>query len=482
MRLDPNRLSWLLALALGVTGLGREGAYAGSAGLMNSVLDAGPDEDEDKDGADADADKEADDGPKWSAVVGGDVYTGTGAVLRGATVLSKDGVITDVGYDLYIPESAEVLDVAGYRVYPGLVAISSAGLFGSSGSLKDSVNPFNRNMVLALASGLTTAVNGTEAGKLKFGEIEDLVVSENFFTNLSFNNSSPSSKRSLRAKLSAASKYVRDYREWQQKVKNDKELKEPKTSGVDTNVVAVLRGEKRAVFSSSARHDLLEIARLAQKYGFRPVIRGCREGWTVADELGRAGATAILTARERGSKDERAERDGGASIENAAKLWRAGVQVAIVSGATGISSLGGIVGRDIIHLPTEAAFAVRGGLPEAAALEAITVVPARLIGAEHRLGTIEEGKDADLIVTDGDVLHYETFVQWAIVDGKVVYDKQSEMYYAHIRPRPETEIAPETKVDVGESDDEVIPAPEEEAADEEGKDEEGDGNGEGDGE
>ncbi|MGK0220314.1 MAG: hypothetical protein ACI9HE_003825, partial [Planctomycetota bacterium] len=337
----------------------------------------------------------------------------------------------------------------------------SSGIFGSSGGLEDSMDPYSRNLILALASGLTSAANGSEVGKLKFGEIEDIVVGSSFFHSMSFGNSNPSGKRQLRAKLKAAAAYIRDYREWAVKVKSDKELKEPKTSGLDTNLVAVLRGEKRGLFSADDSHDLREIARLAQTYDFRPVIRGCREGWVVADELGRAGAMAIVTARSRGAKDERQTNAGGASIENAAKLYAAGVQIAIVPQTTGITSLGGIVGRDIIHLPTEVAFAVRGGLPEQAALESMTLIPARMMGVDHRIGSIEVGKDADLIITDGDVLHYETFVQWALVEGKVVYDKQAELYYAHIRPRPETEVAPAEKVDVGESEDEVEEAPEE---------------------
>ena len=91
---------------------------------------------------------------------------------------------------------------------------------------------------------------------------------------------------------------------------------------------------------------------------------------------------------------------------------------------------------------------MRGGLPEQAALEAITIVPARMMGVSHRLGSIEVGKDCDLIVTDGDVLHYRTFVQYAIVDGRVMYDKQDELFFAHIRPRPEPE--PEVEPDAGE--------------------------------
>ena len=69
---------------------------------------------------------------------------------------------------------------------------------------------------------------------------------------------------------------------------------------------------------------------------------------------------------------------------------------------------------------------------------------------DQRIGTIEVGKDCDLILTDGDILHYQTFVQYAVVSGKQVYDKQEELYYAHIRPRPEPELAPEERTDAGE--------------------------------
>jgi imidazolonepropionase-like amidohydrolase len=174
--------------------------------------------------------------------------------------------------------------------------------------------------------------------------------------------------------------------------------------------------------------------------------------------------------RERRDKPEELQRAGGSSIENAAILHRSGVQVAIRPAGTGIN-LGGIVGRDIMHLPVEVGFAIRGGLPEEAGLAAMTIVPARMMGVAHRIGTLEVGKDCDLIVTDGDVLHYQTFVQWAVIDGDVVYDKQEELYFAHIRPRPETELAPEEKVDPGENPPAEEPAPDEEG--DEGDEEDG---------
>ena len=399
----------------------------------------------------------------WFALINGDIHTGTGAVLRGATLLARNGRIQSIGYDLTVPEQAKVLDAKGMRVYPGFVAIASQGLLGNTGGeFQDTIDPFTQRMVLALASGITTAAQGTAAVKLRRGEVADVVTRDRYLVSLSYTTNNPSGRRSLQEKLEATAKYLREYREWEEKKKEDKDLKEPSKRGVDTSVLSVLKGEALARFNADSRGDLLEIARLAQKYNFRPVIDGCREGWTVAAELGRAGAYAVITPRSRSDKSEELVREGGSSIENAAILHRAGVQVAIIPSARGVD-LGGIAGRDIMHLQIEAGFAVRGGLPEKAAFEAITLVPARILGVDHRVGVLEVGKDADLIVTDGDPLHYETFVQYAVVGGKQVYDKQEELFFAHIRPRPSAELAPEKKVDKGQEP-EPKPEPEPEPA------------------
>ncbi len=438
MRNETVRIVAWLALA----------AFAvGSPARAGAPVALGADEDE----KESEEEQEDEDEPEWFACVGGDVHTGTGAVLRGATVLSKDGVIEEVGHGVDVPEGATVLDVTGLRVYPGLVAISSSGLMGGSSDFEDSVDPFSSRMLLALASGITSTGQSSAALKLKRGEIEGVVLRDKHLVSQSYGNAS--TRRSLREKLEKASAYLREYEQWEVDVKKDKELKEPSKKGVDSAVLGILRGRTLARFGANDRDELLAIARLAQRFGFRPVFDGCREGWTVADELGRAGAFAIVTPRNRRDKTESLVRPGGSSIENAAILHSHGVQVAVVPGSKGVD-LGGIVGRDILHLPIEAGFAIRGGLPESAAFEAITIIPARLLGIEHRVGSIEVGKDCDLIVTDGDVLHYETFVQFTVVEGKQVYDKQEELYFAHIRPRPVVEIAPATKADPGQEPEE----------------------------
>jgi hypothetical protein len=104
------------------------------------------------------------------------------------------------------------------------------------------------------------------------------------------------------------------------------------------------------------------------------------------------------------------------------------------------------------------------------------------LGVGHRVGTLEIGKDCDFIVTDGDLLHYQTFVQYTVIDGTKVYDKQDELYFAHIRPRDDSLLAPlvvsdpaevalETEEDADEAEGEDSDESDDEDADEsEGED------------
>ncbi len=432
-----------------------------------ALLSGAPAQDEGE--GDEDEEEAEDESGKVFAVVNAEIHTGTGAVLRDASLMAREGKIVAIGYELDLPDDAEVLDAQGMRVYPGLIAVDSANLLGTSRDFADSVDPFSQTMVLALASGITSCGQSRTALKLKRGKIEGVVLREDYLNSQTWSDRNPATKRSLREKLAKADAYLRKYRVWEEQVKEDKELKEPSKRGVDTTALKILRGEVLAQFSADGRNELLGIARLAQEYGFRPVIEGCLEGWTVADELGRAGAYAIVTPRTRRDKSERETRPGGSTIENAALLHAAGVQVAVVPGAKGITTLGGIAGRDIIHLPIEVGFAIRGGLPEDAGLRSMTQIPARILGVSHRVGTLEVGKDCDLIVTDGDVLHYQTFVQYTVVEGEVVYDKQDELLYAHIRPRPEPELAPSERTDAGE---EAEPDEDADADDEDGDEDE----------
>jgi imidazolonepropionase-like amidohydrolase len=118
-------------------------------------------------------------------------------------------------------------------------------------------------------------------------------------------------------------------------------------------------------------------------------------------------------------------------MENAAILKRAGVRFAIVPQGP-YFGLGGIAGRDLMALPMEAAFAVSGGLDEQTALEAITLTAAQILGVADHVGSLQVGKDADIIILDGHPFHYRSFVEFTLINGKMLYDKKQSTYFSHI--------------------------------------------------
>ena len=211
---------------------------------------------------DESTDKKKEESDKWFVVKNAEIHTGTGAVLGDAMLVAKNGKIFEIGHDLDVPTDAKVLDAQGMRVYPGLVAISSSGLLGpSSSDFGDTINPFNSNMILGLATGITTTGVGNAAVKLKRFSIKDVVVRDRIFSVFSWSARNPAGRRSLREKFQSAAAYLREYRDWEEKVKKDKELKEPQKKNVDTTVLAVLKGESTAKFNANERDDLLGIAR-----------------------------------------------------------------------------------------------------------------------------------------------------------------------------------------------------------------------------
>ncbi|MEL7474051.1 MAG: amidohydrolase family protein, partial [Planctomycetota bacterium] len=375
-------------------------------------------ESKDKDAA---ADDEADDEQEtdeddadqdtYIAIVGAEVHPVAGSTLVDAVVLIKNDVIHAVGRDVEVPEEAEVIDASGHQVYPGLVAIRSSSIIGDAPA-GDSTNVFSLSMNLALAGGVTTVGSGNAAGKLTFGTLDGIDLASNTFFELRYQTSNPKSRREVRAAFERARQYQRDLERYQRELKDDPEAEKPDdapTKGRGGEYLKLLRGQRTAIAAANEAQDILELAQLATDYGFDLVIRGGREAWTVAPQVARSGAAVIATPRMRTPPDPQLNRPTGSSIENAAILHQHGVRLAIVPGQTGIT-LWGLGGQDLQHLPLEAAFAVRGGLPENAAIRAITLDAAAIMGVDHRVGSIEPGKDADLIITDGDLLHYLTIV------------------------------------------------------------------------
>lgn len=371
----------------------------------------------------------------YFALVGGIIHPVSGSDLRGATILSKNGRIIEIGHRVEIPEEAERLDVKGFHIYPGLIACEGRGIVGSNPP-EDSTNVFGTILRLANAGGITTVFTRSNSAKASYGNIENIPLRSDLFESIRVN--SPQQKRELREKLDQARDYLRQMEIYTRaKADGDEDAEKPDDPKGLEQAMKLIKKERTAYVSANQKQELIFLADLASEFGIEIVIYGAQEGWSVADRLGRAGIKAIVVPRRQSGSDPRRNQPTGNNIENASILYAHGVDIAITTRSTGIS-LVGLAGADMQHMPMEAAFAVRGGLPESAAIEAITLGAARILGIDDRVGSIEVGKDADFIVTDGLLLDFYTSVQWTIVNGDVVYDKEDESLFAHIRPRTPT--------------------------------------------
>jgi len=378
------------------------------------------------------------------AIRGGDLYTITDGVMRGGTLLIEDGKITKVGTAVLVPEGAQVIDATGKVVMPGLIAARMDGAIGGSGStVAGGVDPYNASISFALASGITAgyvqtgtarpASDGIRNAVIKMaeGDLESIVVREPADVNVAYEVSSPSAKAQLRRSLTEAADFLRLKTQFDRDTAAGKKPEEPKEPRGAGPALQLLRGELPARISASSATDILCALELARDFGIHLILEDTIEGWIVAQDIARYDADVIMTPRAMQEGDDRLNAPSGSSKEQAAILRRAGIHLAIVPSGTGFST-GGDFGNDLFTLPLEAAWAVGGGLDEESALASITIEPARMLGVADRMGSLEVGKDGDVIVLNGHPLHYSTLVDVTLVDGKVLYERSKSPYFSHM--------------------------------------------------
>lgn len=401
------------------------------------------------------------------AITGGDVYTISDGTIRGGTVLIVDGKIAEVGTAVRVPEGAQVIDATGRTVMPGLVAARITGVTGGPGSsIAAAFDPYSTGVSFALASGITAGyvqvggsgpVNGSTAVlKMAEGCIEGVVLREPAGYEVTYSTSSPAGKASLRRDLTEAAEYVRKKAQFDRDAAAGKKGEEPKPPRGAGPLLQLLSGEQPARVRASSASDILSALELSRDFGVHLILERVVEGWTVAQDIARYDADVIVTPRDMQTRDEWRNAPSGSSKEQSAILGRAGIHLAILPGSAGFST-GGDFGDDLFTLPLEAAWAVGGGLGEAAALEAITLGPARMLGVADRIGSLEVGKDGDVIILTGHPLHFRSLVDVTVVNGKVLYERSKSPYFAHIgaKPEPTEEPTPATE----EPTSEPAPAP-----------------------
>ncbi|MGB2865129.1 MAG: amidohydrolase family protein [Sedimentisphaerales bacterium] len=381
-----------------------------------------------------------------TAIRGGDLYTITGGIIKNGTILIRDGKISDIGQNIEIPEKAKVIEARGKVVMPGLVAVNAeVGIIGYPDITKiaDSLDPFDFSVSLALASGITTAMvsagrpsgsspigGATAVIKTSYGDLDQMLIKESVVQPVMISNRDWLRKTTFKQNLRKAQSYLRKLAEYQN-TKDKKKAEEPKKPGGLDEYIRLLRREVPAALTASTIGDILAALELVDEFGIRLILADAVEAWIVAEEIAKRDVRVVITPREKRRPNEDISGPSGSNLENAAILKKAGVKFAIIPPSTSFETWG-VVGRDMMALPMEAAFAVSGGLDEQTALEAITITAAEIIGVADRVGSLQVGKDADIIILDGHPFHHKTFVESTLINGKVLYEKAKSLYFSHI--------------------------------------------------
>jgi hypothetical protein len=388
-------------------------------------------------------------------IQGGAVYTITKGVIHHGMILIEDGKIQKVGKNLVPPEGARILRAEDKWIMPGFV-VSQSYTIGMGAPVRNDRNPnlinyldpYSLDLRLCLASGITayspSFITGAGPARKNFsfvnavikptyGRLEDMLIKQPAYLFIDMARLKPSEKDELRGFFHQAREHIERENEYGK----NKELKKgtpPVASPQIVNYVAVLKGELPVRFDADRKKDILKILAFVDEFNVRAQIIGAAEGWLLPDEIGRRNISTILQPEAFIPADPYAIPPNGSSILNAKIQKENGIKFAVLNSAPYIRP-GGTIGNDLLTFPLAGAYAIRGGLDEKEALKAITLWPAELLGVSHRVGSIEEGKDADIIILDGNPFDYRTYVEYTLVNGKILYDKSQSSFFKYI-PKP----------------------------------------------
>ncbi|MDE2690911.1 MAG: amidohydrolase family protein [Acidobacteriota bacterium] len=386
------------------------------------------------------------------AIVGGTVLTMAGETIENGTVVVRDGRIAEVGSGVRPPAGAHVIDADAGYVIPGIFdahshistaeGINEGSLAVTSmARIQDVVDPTDVAIYRALAGGVTTVnvLHGSanpiggqnQLLKLRWGENADGLRFEGVPTGIKFAlGENPKRSRSfgpgprrypatrmgvldvIREAFTRAAEY-RDAWTRHREAEAAGQRSRPPARDLELEpLVEILEGERLVHAHSYRADEILQLLRLAEELGFRiATLQHVLEGYRVADEIAAHGAGASTFSDWWAYKVEAYE----AIPHNAALMADRGVLVSVNSDDA----------EEMRHLNHEAAKAVRwGGLSDDEALALVTINPARQFGIDDRIGSIEVGKDADLVIYDRHPLSSYAVVQTTLVDGKVYFDRE----------------------------------------------------------
>ena len=372
------------------------------------------------------------------ALVGARIHTAAGPAIESGTIVFTDGVITALGADVSPPAGAEVVDVSGMVIMPGMldnhshIGADSRDLnefptrFGPQHRIRDVLSPDDAFWKGAVKGGVTTVVTGPGSGEVSSGQaiviktwgesIDERVVRERGGLKIAMGRKRPDQSPTtsmavtalLRAKFIEAQEYQARWDAWEEGGREG--LAPPRDLAMEA-VVRVLTGEDRIRAHVHQAHDILAIIRLSQEFDFSLAIHHSTEAYKVADDIAEAGIDVVgLPLFTRVALADEVMATGTVMNEK-------GVRFAFHTDDPVVGSK---------WQRGNAGLGIRYGMTEQDALEAVTINSAAIAGVEDRVGSLEVGKDADIVVLDGTWYEVSTLVTRVYVNGMVAYDREGE--------------------------------------------------------
>jgi len=378
-------------------------------------------------------------------ITGAEIRTVTGGTISRGDIILRGGRIEAVGAGLEPPGDAVIIEASGRIITPGLIdshshlgtgvtLLKSEENDGSGPSVPhmrildsmhpDGIVPHSGSYRDAVAEGVTTVISRPGSGnviggqslaiKLRGGTIDDMVLKTPADMKMAMGKKRyPGTSTRMgvaqvvRKAMRDAAEYGETWDRYEKKKAADPEARPPERDLTNEAMLLVLKRELPVHIHCSPVADILTAVRLGDEFGFLKLsLAHGDESWKVADELARRGIVVVV-GPEIIVYDER-----GNPINLPRYLVEHGVEVNIMTDTD-------IVQQEFLR--HQAAVAIRHGLDPEEALKAITINPAKLIGAEKSIGSLEPGKDADLVVFDGDPFDFQTGVEKVFIDGKIVY-------------------------------------------------------------
>lgn len=379
----------------------------------------------------------------------GTINTITNGVIVG-DVLIEDGKIKEIGEDLVVPLDAKVIDAEGKQVFPGFIdAHTHLGLWedgmgyeGADGNEEtdpitpqlnpiDGINPMDNTFKEAYQGGITSVcttpgsanVMGGQCIAIKtFGRrIDNMVIKNPVASKIAFGENPkscygrdekmPQTRMAiaslLRENLKKAEEYMEELDLYMEHEDHDK----PEYDIRLESLIPVLKGEIPFKVHAHRADDMFTAIRIAKEFDIKITLDHCTEGHLIAEELLEEGYPVIVgpSLSERSKIELR-----NLTFDTAGILSNTGLNVSLTTDHPVIP---------VQYLPICAGIAVKHGMKKEDAIKAMTINPAITLGIDDKVGSIEIGKDADIVIWDGDPLEIQSNVLYTIINGKVVYKR-----------------------------------------------------------